>query len=1835
MVAPNRPSCKKMRALRRPLLEELENRLAPAAVSWTGGASTLNWGDANNWSNNAVPTSSDDVTISISVAGPINLGASPYAVRSLNDTTAGLAIASGGSLSLAAVAANSTFGQNVTVSAGGSLTVGAGATLALNPNVTLQDNGSVTFNTGDGVNFLSYYGAVALNVGGTGSLTLNNTTFSSNGGTSDLYIGSGGSLTASNSEFGNNFSYVYLDNGSSINASSLSGNGFDTTLDVPAGSVQYLANNLRFQDINVLAGTLSSGQSLALNAIGTASTAKLRYVFPGNFTVASGGTLTVAANVSVALGPGVTLQDNGSVTFNSGDGVNFLSYYGAVALNVGGTGTLTLNSTTFSSNGGTSDLYVGSGGSITASNSEFGNNFSYVYLDNGSSVNAGSLSGSGFDTTLDAPAGSVQYLSNNLRFQDIDILTGTLSIGQSLTLNAIGTASTAKLRYVFPGNFTVASGGTLTVGANVSVALGPGVTLQDNGSVSFSSGDNVNFLSYYGAVALNVGGTGSLSISSANFSSNGGTSDLYVGSGGSISASNSEFGNNFSYVYLDNGSSVSAGSLSGNGFDTTLDAPAGSVQYLANNLRFHDIDILTGTLSSGQSLTLNAIGTASTAKLRYVFPGNFTVASGATMTVGANVSAALGPGVTLQDNGTMSFSSGDNVNFLSYYGAVALNVGGTGSLSISSANFSSNGGTSDLYVGSGGSITTSNSEFGNNFSYVYLDNGSSVNAGSLSGNGFDTTLYVPAGSVQYLANNLRFQDINVLAGTLSSGQSLALNEIGTASTAKLRYVFPGNFTVASGGTLTVGTNVSVALNPGVTLQDNGSVTFSSGDTVNFLSYYGAVALNVGGTGSLSISGTSFSSNGGTSDLYVGSGGSITTSNSEFGNNFSYVYLDNGSSVNAGSLSGNGFDTVLYVPAGSVQYLANNLRFQDIDILTGTLSSGQSLALNAIGTSSTAKLRYVFPGNFTVASGATVTVAPNVSVALGPGVTFQDNGSVTFNSGDSANFLSYYGAVGLNVGGTGTLTLSGTNFGNNGGTCQIYAGSGSHLQAGNCIFSLSSLYLDNNSTDSLGVDIMYGVFTINSGANIGGGAISNISNDDFSNLGTNGLVAVGDPNANINLVDNYWGTTVISQITARILDHNKDTTRPTVLYNPPLNTAPAQISAANIVVPFSAASQSATLTATVTSTGGVVNAGTATFTVLSGNTVIGSAVTVNVSQGAASAPYTLPGGLTEGTYTIQAVYSGSANFSGASDSSHYLTVGNPVPTTTGLSPSSTAAGSGNLTLTVAGSYFQYNSVVQWNGVGLATTYVSETQIQAVVPAADLANTGTASVTVANPAPGGGASNAQTFTITGPVPTAGISGPTDGYQGVPGQGRTFTLTATEQGNSGATYTYSVNWGDGQTTTTPSGQSGAGIQVSHTFALAGSYTVSVTATDQNGAASLPASVVDHIVVAEQQGNGLAVGGTTGSDAFTFTPGTTAGTLIAKLGTKILGTFTASAGVQIFGQAGTDKVTLNGTAGNDAFTVNGLTATMDSFTFQGNSIEGWTFNGLGGNNTLAVGSVLKTAPVTFAGGSGGTNTLQGSNAVNNWSITKANGGTLTTTPTTGTVSFSQVQDLVGGTGVDVFKFSVAGTVQSVNGGGGGDWLDYSTFPSTVGVSVNLSGAAVNGINAGSASNVNGGSASVVSNVMNVRGGAGNDTLIGGGGNILVGGGGNDTLIDTYAGSAGSGRSLLIGGTGGDTLTAGAGGDLLISGSTSYDTKNAALAAILAEWQSGDDYNTRFNKLHTGITGGYKLVWASTVKDDTSADMLNGSLAGLDWFFANYPSGTDTINNLNNPAHEHLNNTI
>ncbi len=417
----------------------------------------------------------------------------------------------------------------------------------------------------------------------------------------------------------------------------------------------------------------------------------------------------------------------------------------------------------------------------------------------------------------------------------------------------------------------------------------------------------------------------------------------------------------------------------------------------------------------------------------------------------------------------------------------------------------------------------------------------------------------------------------------------------------------------------------------------------------------------------------------------------------------------------------------------------------------------------------------------------------------------------------------------------------------------------------------------------------------------------------------------------------------------------------------------------------------------------------------------------------------------------------------------------------------------------------------------------------------------------------------------VATAALAGPSDGYHGVDGQTRTFTASATDSSSSAqqAGFTYTINWGDGtpanpdiQTIVATAGN-GSGVAVGHVFPTAGAYTVSLTATDVNGNTSAPVTLGINILAAEQQGKTLAVGGGSGNDAYTFTPGASKGTIVVVDNGSAVGTFTTAL-VQVYGGAGSNMVAVSGASGAHSFAINSTSIAVGGVTISGDEIGSWTVNGTGNGNsfaingrglaatlnggtggdtfTIAAGVIFDgtidgsgtdtlvnqsnsgtTASWVIAGanagtvngapftgianvtggagndsfafepgailsgqikGNGGTNTLNwsaygngvtvnlasgtatalhgfsgiaklvgsgaatlliGPNSPETWAITGADAGTV------GSYTFTSFANLLGGTGVQVFKLSSAGSVSSINGGGPGDWLDYSLFNSAV----------------------------------------------------------------------------------------------------------------------------------------------------------------------------------------------
>lgn len=145
--------------------------------------------------------------------------------------------------------------------------------------------------------------------------------------------------------------------------------------------------------------------------------------------------------------------------------------------------------------------------------------------------------------------------------------------------------------------------------------------------------------------------------------------------------------------------------------------------------------------------------------------------------------------------------------------------------------------------------------------------------------------------------------------------------------------------------------------------------------------------------------------------------------------------------------------------------------------------------------------------------------------------------------------------------------------------------------------------------------------------------------------------------------------------------------------------------------------------------------------------------------------------------------------------------------------------------------------------------------------------------------------------------------------------------------------------------------------------------------------------------------------------------------------------------------------------------------------------------------------------------------------------------------------------------------------------------------------------------------------------GGDGHDRLKGGGGHdLLFGGVGDDLLV------GGDGRDLLVGGLGADRIVGNPDDDILIAGTTAFDSNETALDAIMAEWTSSRDTGTRMANLGgtgsgTRANGNHVLIATGidrTVFDDGACDVLTGS-SGTDWFFANLsgPGLLDRITDL------------
>lgn len=87
--------------------------------------------------------------------------------------------------------------------------------------------------------------------------------------------------------------------------------------------------------------------------------------------------------------------------------------------------------------------------------------------------------------------------------------------------------------------------------------------------------------------------------------------------------------------------------------------------------------------------------------------------------------------------------------------------------------------------------------------------------------------------------------------------------------------------------------------------------------------------------------------------------------------------------------------------------------------------------------------------------------------------------------------------------------------------------------------------------------------------------------------------------------------------------------------------------------------------------------------------------------------------------------------------------NPVPVIYSITPGSAETNSNAKTITITGANFVQGSVARWNSDDRATTFVSSNKLTMILTKTDMEGVGAYAITIFNPVPGGGISNAALF------------------------------------------------------------------------------------------------------------------------------------------------------------------------------------------------------------------------------------------------------------------------------------------------------------------------------------------------------------------------------------------------------------------------------------------------------------------------------------------------------------
>ena len=1575
----------------------------------------------------------------------------------------------------------------------------------------------------------------------------------------------------------------------------------------PDGSVQFLVNGVAYGSTVPLSG----------------GTAQLAIAEPaGSYTVAA--QYTGDANYAATL---PAAETSASLTVNQAATATAITP-GTASVAFGQSATFT--ATVSSANGAPPD------GSVQ-------------FLVNGAAYGSTvTLSGGTAQLAIAEPAGSYTVAAQYTGDVNYAATLPAAETSASLTVNQAATATA-----VTPGTVSVAFGQSATFTATVSSANGA----PPDGSVQFL----VNGVAYGSTVPLS-GGTAQLAITEpagsytvaaqytgdANYAATLPAAETSASLTVNQAATATAVTPGRATVTFGQSATFTATVSSANGAP-----PDGSVQFLVNGVAYGSTVPLSGgtaqlaitepagsytvtaqyTGDANYAATLPAAETSATLTVNqaaptsvYVFSGYASDAPGTAVTwsdgsthyVGFDAFGTIQAGINaVAAGGTVNVASGTYTEQLTIDQSLSVVGAGVSSTTIQApATLSGN----EIEIAGGVTVTMSGLNLDGASSSTAIDvHGGILSASSLAVTGYNVGVSVEnGGAVKITASTIDGSATGILVGSGSGDTSTltATNDSFAGDTVGVKSnQSSGSLTATMDwwGSSTGPTNTS---NPGGTgAKVIGSVNFSPwlGDTnivapdyLVFLSTTGEAFVVTPSSGNTSL-GVSLSGNptgsipGGGTLSFAGTGGTVTI-NGESGPASTDVFTIKDTSVQFSAADALGGTTIDFLGTGMTRYVDAQGTTNTFNI-QGAGASGPSGSLvgdtgtNAFVFSGSSKLI----GNIQGGGSSTLSYAAyssGVNVNLGNGT----NGTATGVSGTVTGITALIGGNSndtLNAGtvpnvaltgGLGTNSLSGTGAGDS----VVEAIASSYTLTNSKLTGRGAAFTDNLSGITVasltGVSAISNTFTVSGWTGTGtlsapagtgtvtasksaGYTLTNtaLSSTDGMTLGLSGITTANltDTGSGHTFTISGWtGSGTLKGSTETLLD---------------------------------VVSSSVVLAKTSLAVTGLPAVTLSGFT------------TANLTDTAGGNTFTVSGWTGSGSLTDRAAAGDTVT---ASKSAGYTLANTSLSSTDGMSLGLSGITTANLAATTASKTF---TVSGWTGSGSLTDTATGIVTASENGGFTLTNTSLSStdgmtlslsgITTANLTDSGSGGN--TFTITGWTGKGTLTGTPD------------TLVDTVTAN--ATLTNASLAVTGLPTLTLSGFTTASLTDT-----AGGNTFTVSGWKGGGSLTDSAAVGDTVTASKSAGftlantslsstDGMSLGlsnvttanltdSGSGGNTFTITGWTGTGTLKGTAGTLVDGVSSSVVLAKTsLAVTGGPTLTLSG------FTTANLTDTTGGNTF---TVSGWTGSGSLTDSAAAGDTVTasKSASYTLA----------------NTSLSSTDGMSLglsgITTANLAATSASKTFTVSGWTGSGSLTDTASGIVTASKNAG--YTLTNTSLSSTDGMILGLSGITTANLTATATSGTPSYivDASAFTGVTNLTaGGTVNAILFGGsangstlsttgsGNDVLIGGSGKDTLTDT-----GTGYNILIGGPGVDTLT-GNGNDILISGTTSYDSNTsaniAALDAILAEWSSSDSYSLRISKIMNGLgTGGTDALNSSTCQSDGVANTVSdgASTTQNNWFIVN-----------------------